>query len=144
MTLGGDDEPIDYQSRPEVRAALSIEEPGALLDAFAHLLRDLIHRAAALQHALATSAAVDDEAAEMLEITRRQRRSGQSRIVHALARRKALRAGLTQSNAADIVYAVMSPEMFRILTVERGRSEDEYEAWLARTLRTQLLAYEPS
>ena len=33
----------------------------------------------------------------------------------------------------------MSPEVFRILTVERGWSEDEYEAWLAPTLRTQLL-----
>jgi hypothetical protein len=50
-----------------------------------------------------------------------------------------LRTGLTQPRATDIIYTVMSPEVFRILTVERGWSEDEYEAWLARTLRTQLL-----
>jgi hypothetical protein len=59
--------------------------------------------------------------------------------VRTLARRKLLRTGLTQPKATDIVYTVMSPEVFRILTVERGWSEDEYEAWLARTLRTQLL-----
>lgn len=139
VTLGGDDEPVDYQSRPEVQAALAAEDPGAMLDAFAHLLRGLMHRAGALQHVLATSAVVDEEAAEMLEVTRRQRHTGQSRIVRALSRRMALRAGLTQSEAADVVYAVMSPEVFRILTVERGWSEEAYEAWLARTLRTQLL-----
>lgn len=139
VTLGGDDEPVDYQNRPDVQAALAAEDAGAMLDAFAHLLRGLMHRAGALQHVLATSAVVDDEAAEMLDVTRRQRYTGQSRIVRALSRRGALRAGLTQSEAADIVYAVMSPEVFRILTVERGWSEEKYEAWLARTLRSQLL-----
>jgi hypothetical protein len=33
----------------------------------------------------------------------------------------------------------MSPEVYCILTVERGWSEDDYEAWVAHTLRTQLL-----
>lgn len=138
-TLGGDDQPVEYQHRPEVRSALAMEDPGSVLDAFAHLLRGVMHRAGALQHVLTTSALVDDDAAQMLEVTRRQRHTGQSRIVRTLARRKMLRTGLTQPKATDIVYTVMSPEVFRILTVERGWSEDEYEAWLARTLRTQLL-----
>jgi PIN domain nuclease of toxin-antitoxin system len=99
-----------------------------------------MHRSGALQHVLATSALVDSDAAEMLAVTRTQRHTGQSRIVAALARRKALRKGLSRAKAADITYAMMSPEVFRILTVERGWSEDEYEAWLAHTLRTQLLA----
>ena len=111
-----------------------------MLDAFAHLLRGVMQRAGALQHVLATSAVVDHEAAEMLEITRRQRHTGQSRIVRELARRKALRRGLTQAAAADIAYTVMSPEVYHILTVERGWSEEEYEAWLACTLRAQLLS----
>lgn len=75
----------------------------------------------------------------MLETTRSQRHRGQARIVRELARRKALRPGLTQEEAADIGYAVMSPEVYRILTIERGWSEDGYQAWLAHTLRTLLL-----
>ena len=139
VAFGGDDEAIEFQHRPEVRAAFAAEDPGAMLDGFARVLRGLMHRAAALQHVLATSAVVDHEAADMLESTRRQRRQGQSRIVRDRARRKALRPGLTQDTATDIVYTVMSPEVYRILTVERGWSEDDYEAWLARTLHTQLL-----
>jgi hypothetical protein len=72
-------------------------------------------------------------------MVRRQRHTGQSRIVRELARRKVLPLGLTQAAAADIAYTVMSPEVYRILTVERGWSDDRYEAWLARTLRAQLL-----
>jgi hypothetical protein len=110
-----------------------------MLDAFAHLPRGVMHRAGALPHVLATSALVDSDAAEMLEVTRRQRHTGQSRVVRALARRNALRAGLTQPRAADIVYTVMSPEVFRILTVERGMERGRVRSWLAHTLRTQLL-----
>ena len=57
-----------------------------MLDAFAHLVRGVMHRAGALQHVLATSALVDHDAAEMLEVTRRQRHLGQCRIVRDLAR----------------------------------------------------------
>jgi AcrR family transcriptional regulator len=139
IAFGGDDEAIEFQHRPEVQDAFAEEEPGEMLDAFARVLRGVLQRAGALQHVLATSATVDDEAAEMLEITRSQRHRGQGRIVKELARRKALRQGLTQAAAADMIYALMSPEVYRILTVERGWSADTYEHWLARTLRTQLL-----
>ena len=139
VAFGGDDEAIEFQHRPEVRDAFTAEDPGRMLDAFAHVLRGVMRRAGTLQHVLATSAVVDEEAAEMLEVTRQQRHTGQSRIVRELARRKVLLPGLTQAEAADIVYTLMSPEVYRILTAQRGWSEDQYEAWLARTLRAQLL-----
>ncbi len=139
VAFAGDDEAIEFQHRPEVQEAFAEAAPGEMLDAFAHVLRGVLQRSGALQHVLATSATVDDEAAEMLEITRRQRHQGQSRIVRELVRRKALRQGLARAAAADIIYTVMSPEVYRILTVERGWNEDTYEQWLARTLRTQLL-----
>ena len=139
VSIGGDDEPVAYQQRPKVQAAFSSDDPGELLDAFAQLTRQVLRRSAALQNVLLSSAGVDPEAAEMLAVTRRQRHAGQSRIVQALVRLGALRADLRPKAAADIVYAVMSPEVFHILTVERGWSEARYERWLATTLRSQLL-----
>src|SRR6266508_3607900 len=58
--------------------------------------------------------------------------------VRALVRSGHLRKGLASAAAADIVYALMSPEVFRIFTVERGWSEARYERWLAAALRVQL------
>jgi AcrR family transcriptional regulator len=139
VTLAGDDQQIEFQHRPEVKQAFAAGDPGSILDAFAHIVRGVLHRSAALQNVLASSAAVDAEAAQMLQVTRKQRHIGQSRIVRALASEGALRHTLDPAQAADIVYTLMSPEVFRILTVELGWSEDKFERWLGSTLRSQLL-----
>jgi AcrR family transcriptional regulator len=139
VTFGGDDEPIAFHERPAVRAALAEPDPGKLLDAFAHLARELLDRSAAIQHVLSSAADVDPEAAQLLTTTRQQRHTGQSRIARALAERGALPERITEADAADTIYTLMSPEVHRILTVERGWIADRYESWLATALRAQLL-----
>jgi len=47
---------------------------------------------------------------------------------------RALDPDLTFSEAADITYVALSPEVHRVLTVERGRTADQYEQWLVRSL----------
>ncbi|MDP8932497.1 MAG: TetR/AcrR family transcriptional regulator [Actinomycetota bacterium] len=139
VAFGGDDQPIAFADRPGVQAALAEPDPGRLLDAFAHICRELLDRSAPIQHVLASAAAVDPEAADLLEITRRQRLLGQSRVIRALADRDALPDSLGEREAADIVYTLMSPEVHRILTMERGWSPDRYQQWLATALHALLL-----
>jgi len=105
-----------------------------MVRAFARLARDLMERSSAIQNVLATAAGVDPEAAGLLAEIRRQRHTGQSRIVAALDAIGALDPGLSRAEAADIVYALLSPEVHRILTVERGWDGDRYERWIARSL----------
>ena len=132
--FGGDDQPIAFADRPAVRAALAETDPAQLVQAFARIARELMERSAAVQHVLATAANVDADAAELLAETRRQRHTGQSRIAAALAARGALAPDVGETEAADMIYAVLSPEVHRILTVERGWSGDRYERWIARGL----------
>ena len=40
--------------------------------------------------------------------------------------------------AAGVVYALLSPDMHRILAVERGWTADRHERWIARILSTLL------
>ena len=135
----GDDEPVAFVDRPGVQAALSEADPEDLLAAFARIAREFMERSSAMLHVLASAAQVDDEAAELLAEIRRQRHTGQSRIVAALVKRKALDHALRPSEAADVVYLLLSPDTYRILTVERGWSPEQYEAWLARTMSRTLL-----
>jgi AcrR family transcriptional regulator len=137
IAFGGDDQPIAFADRPAVRSALAEPDPGRLLAAFAHLARDLAGRAAPILHVLRTAEDVDPEAAEMLAVTKSQRFTGQSRIARTLAERHQLT--VTEADAADIIYTLMSPEVHRILTIERQWSADRYQKWLATTLQTQLL-----
>jgi AcrR family transcriptional regulator len=134
-TFGGDDEPVAFVDRPQVRAALAEPDPGALLDRFARICREFVQRSADIQHVLATAAIVDTEVASLLSEIRRQRHRGQSRIVAALIERRALDPNLKRAEAEDIVYTVLSPEVHRILTIERRWSADRYERWLARSFR---------
>jgi len=62
--FGGDDEPVAFGDRPAVRAALAESDPRELVNAFAHIARELMDRASAIQHVLATAAHVDYDAAE--------------------------------------------------------------------------------
>jgi AcrR family transcriptional regulator len=137
-SLGGDDQPVAFADRPAVRAARAEPDPVRMVTAFARIVRELMDRSSAIQHVLATAAQVDAGAAELLAEIRRQRHTGQSRIIAALAARDALDPGLDTSEAADIVYALLSPEVHRILTVERGWPADRYERWIVRSLATLL------
>jgi AcrR family transcriptional regulator len=138
--FGGDDQPIAFADRPAVRAARAEPDPVTMVNAFARIARELMERSSAIQHVLATAAQVDAEAAGLLAEIRRQRHTGQSRIVAALEARGALDPGLGKAEAADIVYALLSPEVHRILTLECGWDAGRYERWIARSLSSLLPA----
>lgn len=135
VAFGGDDEPIAFGDRPKVQAALAEPDPGRMLDAFARICRELMDRSSAIQRVLATAAIVDPETAELAAEIRRQRHAGQSRIVAAIAARDALAPSYDEASAADVVYALLSPDVHWILTGERGWSGDDYQRWLSVSLR---------
>jgi TetR/AcrR family transcriptional regulator, regulator of autoinduction and epiphytic fitness len=138
VSFGGDDQPVAFGDRPEIRAARAEPDPVALVRSFARIGRDFMKRSSAIMHVLATAAQVDPDAAQLMEQIRRQRRTGQSRIVAALSARDALDPELEFSEAADITYLAMSPDAHRILTVECGWTAEQYEQWLVRSLRAIL------
>jgi AcrR family transcriptional regulator len=134
VSLGGDDQPISFADRPDIQAARSETDPQALITAFARIGRDLMERSSAIMRVLATASAVDPDAAQLLKEIRRQRHTGQSRIVAALSALDALDPDLEFSEAVDTTYAAFSPEVHHILTVERGWTAEQYERWLVRSL----------
>lgn len=50
-----------------------------------------------------------------------------------------LAAGISVSDGVDIYLALVLPEVYRTLVLERGWTADHYETWLAETLISQLL-----
>ncbi len=136
--FGGDDEPVAFGERPEQLQALAETDPPALVRSFAHICRQLMERSSDMLHVLSTAAQVDPEIAELQDEIRQQRHIGQSRIVAAIAANKALAPDLSLSEAEDITYAVLSPEVHRILTIERRWSPDQYERWITRGLASLL------
>jgi AcrR family transcriptional regulator len=139
VSIVGDDEAIALHDRGWVRAVEAEADPRILLRGFASVARRVLDGAAPIHQLIRSAAAADPEVADLRLEHNRQRYSGQSRIAHALAERKALRPDLPEASAADVIYALMSPDVYWTLTQERGWTGDQYEEWLGETLCTSLL-----
>ncbi len=139
VSVGGDDEAVAMADRPQVRALLSDEDPKKQLAGFAALLRDVMGRVGPVHRILADAARSDEDAAAVLAEIARQRHEGQRRMARSLARSGALRSGLRERDAADIIHALASPEVYGLLVFDRGWSGDRYQTWLRSVLIDQLV-----
>jgi AcrR family transcriptional regulator len=143
VSIVGDDEAVAMADRPQVRALLADPHPSSQLAGFVRLAAQINERTASIYRILVSAAASDADAAALLEQLTLQRQAGQERIARSLAEAKVLRADLRKRDAADIIHALMSPEVYGLLVVDRGWPVDRYLSWLTRTLVDQLLATDP-
>lgn len=139
VSIGGDEQPVPMAERPAVQAAIATTEPGARLAAFAAITTAVNERIAPLYRILIGAASSDDDTAALLDQLGRQRQAGQRMIARSLAADGALLDGMTERDAADLIHALMSPELYQLLVVDRHWSANRYEQWLAATLANQLL-----
>jgi AcrR family transcriptional regulator len=138
-SIGGGDEAVAMLDRPRLRAVLVDPDPVNRLAGFAALVRDVLSRVGPVHRVLAEAARSDEDAAALLAEITRQRHEGQRRIARSLGRSGALRTGLRERDAADVVHALASPEVYELLVAERGWTGARYEEWLRSTLALQLL-----
>jgi hypothetical protein len=125
--------------RPRVRALLADQDPRNQLSGFAALLRDLMARTGPVHRILADAARSDEGAAALLAEIARQRHEGQRRIARSLSRSNGLRPTLRERDAADIIHALASPEVYGLLVIDRDWTGERYEQWLKSILIDQLL-----
>jgi AcrR family transcriptional regulator len=140
VSIGGDDEDVPMSDRREVRSLADEGDPAALLAGFVGLTVQVNERVAPIYRILVSAAGTDPDAGALLDDLTQQRQQGQQMIARALARTSALRAGLRAADVADLVHALLSPEMYRLLVVDRAWTVERYEHWLTSTLADQLLA----
>jgi AcrR family transcriptional regulator len=138
-SITGDDQAAPLQDRASARALLADADPVRQLSGFAGICRQINARSAPAYQVLLSAAGTAPEAAALLSEYTRQRQEGQGQIARSLARSGALRPELKQRDAADIIHALMSPEVYRLLVGDRGWPPGRYEQWLKGVLIAQLL-----
>jgi AcrR family transcriptional regulator len=144
VSIAGDDRELPVQDRPEVAALAAEPDAESLLARFAGIAVAINTRSSDVYRILASAASSDPEAAALFAEYQRQRGAGQARITRSLARARALRPGLRQRDAADLVHALASPELYRLLVVDRGWAPERYQTWLAAILTDQLTPPPPT
>ena len=143
VSIVGDDETVPMADRPHVRSLLAERDPRKQLAGFVENTAHVNARIAPLYRILVSAAGADPNAAALLDELTGQRQQGQRVIARSLARAGALRPDLRERDAADVIHALMSPEVYRLLVVDRGWKTERYQQWLSGSLVDQLLRPTP-
>jgi AcrR family transcriptional regulator len=137
-SIAGDDEALALQDRHEIASLFTEADPHKLLAGFAAVTAAINERTNDVYHVLVSAAGSEPGAAELLDELQQQRDRGQGQLARSLARARALKPGLRERDAADVIHALMSPELYRLLVRDRRWSPERYRQWLASTVTQQL------
>jgi AcrR family transcriptional regulator len=127
VAVVGDDEPVPLSDRPEFRA-LAEGDARARAQAAGRLLAALHRRTAALYRVLQHAAVADAEMAGLLRKNHADERAQVRDGVIAVARRE-----VTETEV-DAMFAVLSNDVYLLLTETTGWSDDQYASWVAATV----------
>ena len=140
QALSGQDHAVTAEDRPHVIAMRAEADPAVKLAIYARAIRETHPRLAPLFVALRDASSTDVEAREVWREISERRATNMRALVAEIRDTGALRPELTIDAAADTVWVMNSPELFIMLTVERGWSADRYEDWLSESLQRLLLS----
>ena len=138
-SISGTDRALAPAQRGYVQKMRAESDPARKLAIYAGAMCEIHQRMAPLFHALRDAAATDDEAQRVWRRISDRRARNMRDLVRELGPNGTLRAGLSHDEAADIIWATASTELFILLTRERDWSPDTYQRWLADTWSRLLL-----
>ncbi len=139
QALSGTDHAVEGAYRDHVSAMRAAPRALDKLRIYARAMSTTHERLAPLFLALRDASTTDDEARAIWRQISDRRALNMRRLVSDLAETGELRAGLKIDNAADTVWATNSPELYVLLTAERGWTAERYEQWLTESWALLLL-----
>ncbi len=139
VSVGGDDQPVPLLGRPGPRAVLREKEPTLQIHLFATDITDILERVAPVFEIMRMAAKTEPEIAELLANILGERLHNLGVFVQHLSAKTTLRDGLDVPRATEIVWTIASPEVYRLLTVDRDWPKERFVQWLGDSLARLLL-----
>jgi AcrR family transcriptional regulator len=133
------DQPVPVLQQTGPQAVMQQTEPEQALQLFAADISSRLERVAPVFAVMRAAAQTEPDIAALLKNQLAIRLRNISTLAERLAAQKAVRDELNVEQAADIIWAITSPEVFSMLTIERGWSSERYIHWLGDTLIRLLL-----
>jgi AcrR family transcriptional regulator len=140
VAVAGDLEPVATMDRPWFRAVLDAPTVPALLERLVDGSGAVLARVAAITKVVEAAMAGDPEVADLWPGPLDPRLVVLTAAAEALLTKPGRRRGLDAGVAVDVLYALLSPELYLVFVDGRGWSHQRWAAWTLATLRTQLCA----
>ncbi|GHJ53807.1 TetR family transcriptional regulator [Nonomuraea sp. TT08I-71] len=138
VTIAGDDELVATMNRPWFRDALAAATADDQLRAHVRGTRQVLERVAEITKMVATAAATDAEVAQLWPHGENPRFEVHTVAAEALVAKPGARAGVPSAVVADLLYGLLSTELFLLFVRDRGWSPERWEQWTYDTLRPQV------
>ncbi len=139
VEVRGDEAPTPLAARPQWREMLREPDPVRQLRLCAANLRRIQERTTDIFEIVRGAATAEPEIANLRRSLNAQRLEDKRLLAESLSSKEALRPGLTDAQATDLLWALGSADLYRMLVADRGWSPEQYEQWLASSLVYSLL-----
>lgn len=140
VRLAGDDEPVPMADRERVRSMIAAPDVRSCLHEYAALGRELGERTVPFLARLLPEASADEGLRTFTETIEAERAIGAQNVARHVHDRFGLRPGLSVDAAADILWALTSPELADRLVNRRSWGWDRFQEWLAEAMTGALAA----
>jgi AcrR family transcriptional regulator len=130
-----DDLPLGPHERPWFDAMVAEPDPRRALDMVLEATTPIFSRVAPLAAVFKSG---DPEVAAIWEHSEKLRLDGYRVMLEALARKAKPRRGLSLNEATDVMFVLLSPEMYWSLVYGQGWSPQRWRGWVTQTLAEAL------
>lgn len=135
----GDEDHLPMPERSDIQAIRQEHNPHRQLQMFAEVVAYNLDQVAEVSEIMADAAKTEPELDRILQKLNRERLKHMAAATQDIFSHCPLHKRATLAEATDTVWALTSPEVFLLLTRERGWSKEKYAEWLADTLARVLL-----
>jgi TetR/AcrR family transcriptional regulator, regulator of autoinduction and epiphytic fitness len=139
VSLVGDDQPIPLLERHGPQTVMHETDQHRQIELFASDIYEIMSRVAPIFDIMRVAAKTEPDIAGMFQNMLNERAQAMMVFVRALMKNGPLRESLAPEEAAETIWALTSGEVFTLLNVNRGWSEEKHKRWLVDALTRLLL-----
>ncbi|GAA1282604.1 TetR family transcriptional regulator [Planotetraspora silvatica] len=138
VSIAGDHEPIATMDRPWFHGALTAETAAAHVRLHVRGTRGILERVAPVIEMLRAATSADPGIADLWDQDTDPRFTVHAAAARSLVTKPGILPGVTAEHAADLLFGLLSPELYLLFVRDRGWSPDQWEHWSFETLTAQL------
>jgi AcrR family transcriptional regulator len=132
--VGGDDEPVSLLDRAWVRELVNEPHLDRRIERLAREGAAILARRSSVDELVAQAAGADPEAAVLLNQGRQERWAGQRRLLEIIVGEQGTGGARSLDRATDVLFALGSPEVYRLLVGARGWTQERFADWYATAI----------
>ncbi|MEU4827612.1 helix-turn-helix domain-containing protein [Actinomadura sp. NPDC023710] len=137
-SVAGDVEPVATMDREWFRAACAAPTAARQLRAHVRGTGEILGRVAPIVPMIAAAGATDPQIAAQWPDGPDPRYTVQHAAAEVLVGKPGARPGVSAAMAADVLFGLLSPQLYLLFVQDRGWSPDAWEEWAYTTLAAQL------